>query len=402
MFIYRFLIAPLLIIMTILLALFGHKKTRKGLKLRSKSNSLTANSKDKIWIHASSGEFEYAKSLINSIKKSHKNIEILVTYFSPSYVKSIKNYPGVDLCIPLPLDTPSACHSFLTKYKPQLLLIARTDVWPEMLHQCHAKKIPSLLFSATGKKHNPLSLFYRKFLFKKLSAVYCVSEEDSNLIKKYFKGPIKAIGDTRYDQVFKRLDTPCTLNFDFSCNDPIVTLGSTWPEDEKKLLPTLSAQLKNYKIIIAPHEPTEAHLTSLKQQLSDNNISFQLYSQTGQWQSEVLIIDQLGLLADIYRFSDVAFVGGSFKSKVHSVMEPIGAGNLVFLGPKNKNNREAQVFKNKKDSSNQTIVTQVQSPDEIQQYLSNLTINTDAKNSIKAHFDQQLGATKELIADIFN
>lgn len=401
MFIYRFAIAPVLIIITLLLALLGHKKTRQGLKLRSNSSKKAATSKDKVWIHAASGEFEYAKSLIASVKKKHPNLEILVTYFSPSYEKIVAAFPGVDLALPLPIDTPSACQSFLKKYKPQLLLIARTDLWPEMLYQCHLKKIPALLFSATSKKQNLISKVSKRFTHKYIKAIYCVTEKDKLNIETYFKGPVKVIGDTRYDQVNHRLQTPCTLNFDFSCVEKIITLGSTWPEDEKVLIPAIASQ-KKYKFVIAPHEPTATHIKSIQDQLESLDISWQLYSQSEKWCSDALIIDQIGLLADIYRFSDVTFVGGSFKSKVHSVMEPIGAGNLVIVGPKNKNNREAQIFKAILAEDEKPIVKEVQSKEDVVNYISNLSLSEETRPKILSCFKEHLGATSRLVADIFN
>jgi 3-deoxy-D-manno-octulosonic-acid transferase len=97
----------------------------------------------------------------------------------------------------------------------------------------------------------------------------------------------------------------------------------------------------------------------------------------------VLLIDQVGVLADLYRLGAVAFVGGSFKDKVHSVMEPLACGCFVVTGPKINNNREALLFKNI-SVENLTAVTVVNNSDEFTMALNkihnDLTSN-DTKNS---------------------
>jgi 3-deoxy-D-manno-octulosonic-acid transferase len=127
---------------------------------------------------------------------------------------------------------------------------------------------------------------------------------------------------------------------------PVFVAGSTWNEDEEVLFEALPALLRDKKLkwIIAPHEPSPSHISALGRRLKEQNLDFQLWSKAETWEAPVLLVDQVGVLAELYLYGDIAFVGGSFKSKVHSVMEPLAAGCPTMVGPYHANNREALEF----------------------------------------------------------
>lgn len=100
--------------------------------------------------------------------------------------------------------------------------------------------------------------------------------------------------------------------------------------------------------IIVPHENTTEHLQSIKEKLHRLQLPFLLWSENSQTQLSpsvpILIFDEKGWLAELYQLADLAFIGGSFKRQVHSVMEALGCGAPVLVGPYYKNNREAMEF----------------------------------------------------------
>ncbi|MCB0356138.1 MAG: hypothetical protein KDD40_03980 [Bdellovibrionales bacterium] len=357
--VYRFFAVPLLIFSTIILAILGHKKIRAGLKMRWPQKDrhpwfdLPKNKKP-LWIHCASGEFEYAKPLITKIKQKHPDWQILVTYFSPTYKKNIENFPGVDMSCPLPWDTPGAISAFIRHHQPKVLLISRTDLWPELLYQFKKRNLPTILFSCTlGKSKNYFLRKYWQWLYGFFSVIYCVSQEDKVNFLELGVPWVSVMGDTRYDQVFARLENSKKLKkflYDTSLQSEITLVsGSTWMEDEKVLLAGCAAFVQNQqmRLIIAPHEPDEEHLEKLITQLNDYNLKYQKYSLAQHWHAdEILIIDQIGILAELYSFGQLAFIGGSFKKSVHSVMEALAAGAVTFVGPHHTNNREALIFKN--------------------------------------------------------
>lgn len=120
-----------------------------------------------IWIHAASGEVEYAKPVIRELKEQFPEIPILMTYFSPSAVKLLQKVEGLDFAVPLPFDQATKIRAFIHYCQPLAVLFARTDVWPELALQLRQKNIPTLLFSATladnSSRTRGLSRFLSRF-----------------------------------------------------------------------------------------------------------------------------------------------------------------------------------------------------------------------------------------------
>lgn len=361
LFLYRFVLYPALLGAFRVLSLFD-SKIRSGLMMRKRDKDGVwpwlrwPPGLAPIWIHCASGEFEYAKPVIKSLKSQYPELKILVTYFSPTFAGSVSKFPGVDFSCPLPFDTPRLFREFIDHHRPQCLLISRTDTWPIMLHETRRAQIPSLLFSATLSERSGrargLGRWVSKFTFANLTQIFCVGEDDFFAFSGLgFDNCTRVAGDTRYDQVLARLADPKPLKEELftPTKTPTLVAGSTWPEDEAVLLDVIekfySEQSTIMRFVIVPHEPTPEHLESLRAQLKAKNLPFATYSTASEWNEPVLLIDRIGLLAELYTKGDFAFVGGSFRKSVHSVMEPLAAGCLTFVGPHHLANREALEFK---------------------------------------------------------
>lgn len=353
LFFYRFFFFPIFFLIFKLLS-YTHPKIKKGFLSRKGSPWLHFPKSlcSPILIHCASGEFEYAKSVICEIKNQNPQSQVVVTYFSPTYEKQIREFPQIDFSCPLPWDFASTQKTFLKNLKPSQILIARTDLWPEFLNQANNFKIPVSLFSATlsqesSKLKNPFLKSYLQWIFSYIKHVYCVSPDDKiSLSQIISEDKVTPIGDTRYDQVLNRIQNPKPLKKYLQPKEKCLIIGSSWPEDEKVLFPIFSKVLQNQiAIIIAPHEPTPHHLLKIKEALLAFKIECDVYSSATFFDSQkVLIIDQVGILADLYSWATWAFVGGSFKKTVHSVMEPLAHGCLTYFGPYYQNNREAIEF----------------------------------------------------------
>lgn len=333
-------------------------KLRLAFSLRRKSAQRHlppwAGQKRPLWIHASSGEFEYAKALVSELKRSFPLVPILVTYFSPSYEKNIADTEDVDWHEALPLDTQSATQDFLIRWKPRMLLIARTDLWPELLYQCSQARVTSILFSASFSPKKQNSFWQKLWLdlvLPLLDEIHVISSDDASFLDSQFNKKLKyyVTGDTRYDQAFARLASPRPLKTELKPppGAAVLVAGSTWPEDEDILLAATHELIstQHFSLIVAPHEPHEAHLKSLEMAIKALSLQSIRYSQANHWRGqEILIVDKLGVLADLYSWGPLAFVGGSFRKSVHSVMEPLASGAITFVGPHHQNNREAMEF----------------------------------------------------------
>ncbi len=373
------------------------------------------NGKRPIWIHAASGEFEYAKPVIRELAKVGK--PVLVTYFSPTFAENVRKFPGVTAACPLPLDSRDELERFLNYLNPAALLIARTDAWPNTVLATSERKIPCLLFSTTfhdgsnrmrgpGKKLTVDTL-------KLLDRVQCVSTDDLKILENIGVRNAETCGDTRYDQVLERLNTSKQLPAILKqvTNSRAFVAGSVWSED---LQPVLTASVRTYTenphtLFLVPHEIGSDFLNEIESVARSFGIVpseiVRFTKLTGkdsvlnpETKYRVVVVDAIGFLAEIYQLGQIAFVGGSFKKTVHSVMEPLAAGALTIVGPLYKNNREATEFQRITAGSVSKVgfVTSVGNAGEFTSVLNNLwqaSSSFDFKTRIREEVAKRGGAT---------
>lgn len=355
-----------------------------------------------IWIHASSGEIEYAKSLIRELKKSNPHIPLLVTHTSISSKNSVKNLDVAAYGV-APLDASYEVQAFLTKWNPRACLIARTDLWPQTLIELSKLQIPAYLFSATfasgSKKIGFVSRKLLKTCLPLIKKIYFVSSDDEALCKKYFPEAVgEVFGDTRYDQVVYRLSE--SLSLDLPSTEKVLIAGSTWQEDEKVLAPAFEYLKKhNWRFILVPHEVDTKHINKLTSLLHRRSIRFSLLSNglaNFKWkENDLLLVDKVGLLASLYSFAQIAFIGGSFRRQVHSVMEALATNSPVVLGPYFQNNREAIEFENL--GYVRSVLNFEEFIKSVEFFEKNLA---QIKPQLKKEFQNRLGVTEKLIQDL--
>lgn len=382
-----------------------------------------------VWIHAASGEFEYAKPVVRRLHDL--GIPVFVTFFSPTYKANVESFPGVSASCALPLESRSELQSMIGKIKPAALLIARTDTWPNMVRESYAAKIPVLLFSATFYEGSKRIGFFARSLTKAtygyIEEIQCVNKADLELLSKLGYRRAVVRGDTRYDQVLARLDqSKLTLGKKLpdvigrSLHDLILIAGSVWDEDVQALIPAIELAKKTlgpneFSCVVVPHEISPRLIQSIKtladsfgltasvlSELTDTHIQKQRF--------DIFIIDRVGILAELYQIGQFAFVGGSFRKTVHSVMEPLAAGCLTFVGPLHRNNREAIEFQAEIATHEWTSVTASSSADQFRLTLSRSlekfkNLNLAEHEVIRARIQEQVrvrGKATDAVIDWVN
>jgi 3-deoxy-D-manno-octulosonic-acid transferase len=158
-------------------------------------------------------------------------------------------------------------------------------------------------------------------------------------------------GDTRYDQVWsraQRVDRASPLLEPLRDSRPTIVAGSTWPADEAVLLPAFETLCRGgtpARLIIAPHEPTAAAIARLLEWAAGAGFTAARLEESTAGNSEVVVVDRLGVLGELYALADIAFVGGGFHAAgLHSVLEPAAFGAPVLFGPKHENSRDAALL----------------------------------------------------------
>jgi 3-deoxy-D-manno-octulosonic-acid transferase len=362
---YNIVVIPCLYIL-IYVAGFFDKKVKRGIKGRRRIFEeliLNAASLDKtkklVWFHSSSlGEFEQAKPIISELKKD-KNINILVTFFSPSGYENSRKYPHADLISYIPFDTYSNAKRFITIVRPDLAIMMRYDIWPNHVWAMKKFNIPSFIVDATMKSNSSRKLIFiknfHKILYKNITRILTVSEADSKGFKFFgcTDKQLQVVGDTRFDRVYQRSLSAKERNLikaDFLKDKKIFVAGSTWEADEEVILPAflkLTKYEKDLILIIAPHEPTLIHLEKIENEFA-GKLSTIRFSFLNSYKDErVIIIDSIGILLTLYTYANAAYIGGSFKQGIHNVLEAAVYGIPVMFGPKIENSQESQQLLNR-------------------------------------------------------
>ncbi|HEY6952758.1 MAG TPA: glycosyltransferase N-terminal domain-containing protein [Bacteroidota bacterium] len=335
-------------------------KIRRGIRgryglfeqLEQQARSLKASRR--IWFHSSSmGEFEQAKPIIAALRENYTDLNIIVSFFSPSGFDHSKNYKLADLITYIPFDTIGNARHFLNLIRPTVAVMVRYDIWPNHVWELRKRKIPVYIANATLRRNSsrlkfPLKGFHEG-LYQQLSTILAVSASDVKSFEELgVRYPqIQAIGETRYDQVWTRsleARKKHLIPDGILRRRKVFVVGSSWEEDEDVILPTFKKILEydsNALMILVPHEPTLPTLERIEAQLNTSPGSIRFSDLNDYAGERIILVDSIGILTALYQYADVAYVGGSFRQGIHSVLEPAVYGVPVLYGPKYHNSQEA-------------------------------------------------------------
>jgi len=299
--------------------------------------------KDKwVWFHSSSlGEFNDGKCIIEAYKKKYPHIKILLTFFSSSGYEYEKNYPYVDMVCYMPMDTKSNAAFFLDTLKPAAAFFIRNDVWPNYVLECAARNIPVFLVSFVLNANStflkfPLRNFYRN-VFRKYNAIFVHEAVSKKLLdENHFNDRVIVSGNSRIDWVIGIQQAPFHdagiekfIAGNFCCIS-----GSTLAKEREIFLEVFAKnQSADIKWIIVPHDIDQQEIKNAKETFKDKMICLSEIQNLNSGHS-LLWIDSVGILAKVYRYTDIAFIGGGFiESGIHSILEPAVYGCQVCFGP---------------------------------------------------------------------
>lgn len=285
---------------------------------------------------ASLGEFEQGRPVLEALRQQYPECKIVLSFFSPSGYEVRKAYPGADYISYLPLDGHKNARLFLDLVQPKLALFVKYEFWHYYLTELQARSIPTVLVSGAFRNDQIFFKWYGGFFRKMLKrfTLLTVQNRPSKELLERIGFAAEITGDTRYDRVvaIAMQAEEFILIEKFKAQSSVLIAGSSWPEDEIILQKSLSSFPENWKVILAPHEIDAAHLHSIKALFGDDCIFYSEFSGTSI--AKVLVIDNIGMLSSLYRYGDIAYVGGGFnKGGIHNVLEPAVFGLPVVFGP---------------------------------------------------------------------
>lgn len=360
------------------------------------------NSEDKVaWFHcASLGEFEQGRPLIEEVKKQFPEYKILLSFYSPSGYESKKDYALADYVVYLPNDTKSNAKKFVKKVNPDLIFFIKYEFWYNYISALKGRRLFQV--SLILRQNQYFFSWYGKWFAKQLKNFehfFVQNQETATLLNNIGYKNVTISGDTRFDRVMTIANNAKSFTeIEKFCegNQKIILAGSSWLADEK----IIQQAVKNLdiKLIIAPHVVGENHINEI-QQLFPEAI---LYSElaNNDKKSNILIINCIGILSNLYQYCDIAYIGGGFGVGIHNTLEAATFGKPICFGTNYHKFQEAIDLINLKAAysiSNQEELKQV-----LETLLNNEKIYNQSAEASKDYVKTKIGACKKIIEHLKN
>ncbi|HUR71576.1 MAG TPA: 3-deoxy-D-manno-octulosonic acid transferase [Candidatus Limnocylindrales bacterium] len=308
-----------------------------------------------VWIHASSvGEVRSVAPLLRELQARHPQRRILLSTFTSTGNEIAKTFAGVHAVIFLPADFLWSVRRALTQWNPSLMIFVETEIWPNLLAECFRRGIPTVMVSGRlSARSYPRYARFRGFftqVVRRFNAIGMQSREDAariiqlgaDAVRVSVVGSLKLSSakpeSTRFTQVPRH-------------GKKLLIAGSTHAGEEEILLSSfalLRSKFPELSMVIAPRHPQRFDEVELL--VRGSGFSYCRRSQTSDgelFSRDILLLDSLGELAELFACADVVFVGGSLAQiGGHNILEPARYGKAILFGPHMSNLKElAEEFK---------------------------------------------------------
>jgi 3-deoxy-D-manno-octulosonic-acid transferase len=402
-FIYNFGIR-LYYVLVLIVSLFNHKAQlwisgRKGC-LKRIQDKIEPNS-DYAWFHVSSlGEFEQGLPIMEGLKTQYPDIKIILTFFSPSGYEVKKDYAGADIISYLPLDTKRNAKRFVEMVNPKLTIFIKYEYWFHFLKQVSKSDSKLYLVSGIFRRKQLFFKSYGRWYRKMLSwfdYLFVQNKESLNLLESIGITNVEVTGDTRFDRVVQiaRNSKQIEIAEVFARNSKVIVCGSTWEPDENLLIEYFQNTKHDIKLIIAPHEIKSEKIDSIAAKLKMKTVRFSKCKTEDLPDAKVLIIDNIGMLSSLYKYGQIAYIGGGFGAGIHNTLEAAAYGVPVIFGPNYLKFHEAVSLIDEKGAF--SISNSVSLKTILDKLLSNDRYLQESGKAAKNYVKAQTGATKRII-----
>ena len=360
-----------------------------------------------IWVHcASLGEFEQGRPLIEAIRKGHPAYQILLTFFSPSGYEVRKNYDQADYVCYLPVDTKANVKCFLDLIQPEMVFFVKYEFWKNYIEELSRRSIPLYLVSAIFRpgqfffQNSARSGWYRKIL-KGVTHFFVQNQDSADLLKQFGFENSTITGDTRFDRVAEiatnRKDLPLVKRF--KGDSQLLVVGSSWAPDEEMLISYLQENPK-VKMVFAPHEVKEVNIKRLSILAKVKTVRYTQPENEDLDEGRVLIIDCIGLLSSVYRYADVAYIGGGFGVGIHNTLEAAIYNIPILFGPNYLRFQEAVELVQRGLAFPVTQKSEVNS--KLNELFSQPELCEEIASGCRQFMDENVGATQLVLQIVFN
>ncbi|MCR5575148.1 MAG: 3-deoxy-D-manno-octulosonic acid transferase [Bacteroidaceae bacterium] len=300
-----------------------------------------------LWFHAASlGEFEQGRPLMEYIRQAYPMYGILLTFFSPSGYEVRKNYAGADVVCYLPFDKPKLVKRFLDLAKPYMAFFIKYEFWKNYLDELHRRQVPtysvSSIFRANQVFFKSYGKGYRQVLHN-FDYLFVQNETSKDLLQGIGVTNVTVAGDTRFDRVqqIRQQAKELPLVEAFKQGKLTFVAGSSWQPDEDLFIEYFNHH-PEVRLVIAPHVIGEDHLQQIISKVEGKVVRYTQATMENVQDARCLLIDCFGLLSSIYRYGEIAYIGGGFGTGIHNTVEAAVYGVPVIFGPNHQRFMEAK------------------------------------------------------------
>ncbi len=322
--------------------------------------SFNVDGEPSIWIHAVSvGETLTARALAGDLKRRYPTLRLFVstTTIAGQQVAS-REMAEADAVFYFPLDLPHIVNRTLRLVNPRLFVVMETEIWPNLLRACRRAGVKTVM--ANGRISNrsyPRYRMVRRLFRQVLSDIdrFCMqSRESADRVIDLGADPAHVIvtGNLKFDSLKAAAGLapdrgmPRALRFfRFSDPRPVVIAGSTMRGEEVTVLRAFArarADAPRALLILAPRHPERfGEVERLAREEGFRTVRRSALTIDEEPAADVVVLDTIGELAELYRLATIAFVGGSLvPSGGHNILEPAVFGRPILFGPHMENFQE--------------------------------------------------------------
>ena len=302
-----------------------------------------------IFLCSSAGEYEQAVPVLD--KLAGKREDRLILFFSPSGYRFAALRHEQAHCLLAPPDLLWLWWLLFVLWRPRGVVVVRHELWPAFL--CAASRCSKLYLIAASFPHLR-QRWLKGWLLGFFGKIFVVNELDRVAALHSLRVPQQRLvvaGDSKYDRAAQRVaaqelnDTAFLLLQEHGKRRRLL-IGSAWQEEIMTVLDAYRKQRTRWQVLIAPHEPHAAMLDWIKKLCRQKKLRVRLYTQLSlpYVDADVIIIDTMGCLTELYGLAHLALVGGGMRDKVHNVLEPVFHGIPTAMGKYFANSSEARLL----------------------------------------------------------
>jgi len=312
----------------------------------------------RVWIHALSvGEVISAAPFVRALKGQYKNLDIVFTVSTKTgfdmadqlFFKKVcsgDNNRMVDQLGYFPFDLNFSIKKIIRRINPDAVCLVETDLWPNFLYEIQKRKIPVIVINARLSTRSLKGyLLFKNFsslFFSSLTAIMAQTSLDKQRFERLGveKGKISVVGNIKFDQAQEDLEPGIVEGMKdrlgIQKDTKVLVAGSTH-EGEEKILYHIYKKMKKrfpeFLMILAPRDPERCPAIQSRFLSNDVQVVFFTAMDKINIRPDIILVDKMGELSQLYAVCDAAFIGGSMvKQGGHNPLEPAVFSKPILFG----------------------------------------------------------------------